>query len=71
MPYAPETSDETLLAKTKKGWAAWFFALDTAGAAKLDHAAIVRLLAERHGVASAWSQMIAVEYERARGLRFP
>ena len=70
-PYVPATSDDTVVAKTKKDWAAWFFALDTAGAARLDHAAIVRLLAEQHGVPSWWSQAISVEYERARGLRVP
>jgi hypothetical protein len=64
-------SDATVEAKTAKSWAAWFFALDTAGAAKLDHGGIVRLLSETHGVPSWWCQTIAVEYERARGLRAP
>jgi hypothetical protein len=71
MAYTPAMSDDTIVEKTKKDWAAWFFALDTAGAAKLDHGGIVRLLVEKHGVASWWSQMISVEYERARGLRVP
>jgi hypothetical protein len=71
MTHVPEISDETVVAQTKKDWAAWFFTLDTSGAARLDHAAIVRLLAERHGVESGWAQTISVEYERARGLRAP
>jgi hypothetical protein len=69
--YVPALSDATVEAKTAKSWAAWFFALDTTGAAKLDHRGIVRLLSETHGVPSWWCQTIAVEYERARGLRAP
>ena len=34
-PYVPDMSDTAVKAKTGKDWAAWFGALDRAGAAKL------------------------------------
>jgi hypothetical protein len=67
--YVPSMSDEAVKAKTGKDWAGWFGVLDSAAAGKLNHKAIVSILAEKHGAASWWRQMIAVEYERARGLR--
>jgi hypothetical protein len=67
--YVPSTSDEAVKAKTGKDWAGWFGVLDSAAAATLNHKAIVNVLSEKHGVASWWRQMIAVEFERARGLR--
>jgi hypothetical protein len=62
-------SDSAVLAKTGKVWSEWFAVLDRADACRLDHKGIVRLLVKSHGVPSWWRQMIAVEYERARGLR--
>jgi hypothetical protein len=65
----PSMSDAAVKAKTGKDWAGWFAVLDHAGAASLDHKAIVALLSNTHGVPAWWRQMVAVEYERARGLR--
>jgi hypothetical protein len=62
-------SDEAVKAKTGKDWAAWFKLLDAAKAQTLEHRAIVTLLSKTHGVPGWWRQMVAVEYERARGLR--
>jgi len=62
-------SDAAIAAKTGKDWPGWFTVLDAAAAAKLEHKAIVRILSDQHGVPAWWRQMIAVEYERARGLR--
>jgi hypothetical protein len=62
-------SDAAVEAKTGKDWPAWFEVLDKAGAAALEHRAIVQLLSGQHNVAPWWRQMITVEYERARGLR--
>ncbi|HEY8537792.1 MAG TPA: hypothetical protein VIL28_02930 [Steroidobacteraceae bacterium] len=62
-------SDSAVKAKTGKVWKSWFAALDRADAQKLAHKEIAKLLATRHGVSGWWSQMITVEYERARGLR--
>jgi hypothetical protein len=67
--YVPGMSDAAVKAKTGKDWAGWFGALDKAGAAKLTHPQIARLVHEKHGVPGWWSQMVTVEYELARGLR--
>ncbi len=64
---APSMSDEAL--KTGKGWSEWFAVLDKAGGKDLAHGALVKILADQHGVGRWWRQMVAVEYERARGLR--
>ncbi|HUJ52998.1 MAG TPA: hypothetical protein VLX08_05555 [Steroidobacteraceae bacterium] len=67
--HVPSMSDAAVKARTGRDWAAWFATLDRAGAQKLAHREIAHLLAARHRVPSWWSQMVAVEYERARGLR--
>ena len=67
--YVSSTSDAVVQSKTGKDWAGWFGVLDKAGAAKLSHGPIVAILSEKHGLSSWWRQMVAVEYERARGLR--
>jgi hypothetical protein len=67
--YVPSMSDAAVKAKTGKDWAGWFAALDAAGAAVFDHKAIVDVLWKKHDAPGWWRQMIAVEYERARGLR--
>jgi hypothetical protein len=65
----PIMSDAGVIAKTGKDWEQWFSALDKAGAAKLDHKAIVSILNRKMRVGPWWGQMIAVSYERARDLR--
>jgi hypothetical protein len=67
--YRPEISDLAVITKTGKSWREWFAALDKARAAKLGHKAITKLLAETRQIGPWWQQMVAVEYERARGLR--
>lgn len=67
--YVPSMADSAVQAKTGKDWAGWFSTLDAAGAAKMDHKSIAALLMKQHAIPGWWSQMIAVEYERARGLR--
>lgn len=62
-------SDAAVKAKTGKTWAEWFAVLDKAGAKAMSHKEIVKLLSDRHKVANWWSQMVAVGYERAKGLR--
>jgi hypothetical protein len=64
-----EISDEAIKAKTGKTREQWFKILDKAGAAKMNHSAIASLLFNEQGCPGWWSQMVAVEYERARGLR--
>lgn len=67
--YRPAMSDLAVIAKTGKSWDQWFRALDKAGASKLGHTEIAKLLAETRQVGPWWRQMVTVEYERARGLR--
>ena len=69
--YVPSMSDAAVKAKTGRNWSEWFKLLDAAGGRGLEHRAIAQLLAREHGVKSWWSQMVTVEYERARGLRAP
>jgi len=64
----PTMTGAAIKAKTGKDWAQWFAALDKAGAAKLDHKAIVAMAREM-GSGRWYGQMVAVSYERARGLR--
>ncbi len=54
---------------TGKAWDQWLAILDKAGAAALPHKAIAALLAGKYRVPPWWSQMVAVGYEQARGLR--
>lgn len=61
-------TDAAIKARTGKDWMTWFAALDKAGAAKLDHKAIVALAREM-GSGRWHGQMVAVSYERAKGLR--
>jgi len=62
-------SDEAVKAKTGKVWREWFSLLDRAGAKKMTHRDIARLLHTKHKVPGWWAQMVTVGYERARGLR--
>jgi hypothetical protein len=65
----PIVSDAGIKAKTGKDWATWYAALDKAGAAGMDHKGIVAVLNGKMKVGPWWGQMIAVSYERARGIR--
>ena len=65
------TSDETIRARTGRGWEEWFEMLDDWGAPHRTHRETARWLAEQQGLHPlAWNvQAIAASYERARGLR--
>jgi hypothetical protein len=65
----PTMSDAAIKAKTGMDWEQWFTALDKVGAAKKNHKAIAALIAEKMGAGDWFGQMIAVSYERARGIR--
>lgn len=69
-PPAAETpvSEAAVRAATGRGWDEWFAWLDEAGAARLPHGDIAKLV-HAAGVPGWWSQSVAVGYERARGLR--
>jgi len=61
--------DETVRARTGKGWRQWFAILDQAGAGAKNHKEIVALLTSRYELGSWWRQTITVTYEQERGLR--
>jgi len=62
-------SDAAVQKATGKNWAQWFSILDKAGAHKLPHPEIARMIGSKYKCPSWWRQMVTVEYERARGLR--
>lgn len=64
----PPVGEEAVRAKTGRGWAEWVALLDEAGAAEMDHKAIVAHLAGL-GVGPWWRQAVTVGYERLRGKR--
>lgn len=63
------SSDEAVKAKTGKTWAEWCEILDKAGAKEWKHKEIARYLSDKQRVPPWWSQMVAVGYERERGMR--
>ena len=67
--YTPAMSDAAVKAKTGRDWYGWFKVLDEERAHKLPHKDLATLLYEQHEVPGWWTQMVTVEYERARGLR--
>ncbi len=67
--FTPRMSDDAVESKTGKNWSRWFKHLDAAGGKKMTHQEIVAHLADKHGVRPWWTQMVAVTYEQARGLR--
>ncbi len=62
------SKDEAVKATTGKAWPEWFKILDKAGAKTMRHQEITTILHEQ-GVGPWWGQMVAVAYERERGLR--
>lgn len=62
-------SDEAVKAATGRTWAEWYARLDEVGAAARSHKEIVAILRENHDLSAWWQQSIAVNYEKARGLR--
>lgn len=65
----PRMSDEAVESKTGKNWSRWFKHLDAAGGKNMTHQEIVAHVHDKHEVRPWWTQMIAVTYELARGLR--
>ncbi|MFN2532097.1 MAG: DUF4287 domain-containing protein [Pyrinomonadaceae bacterium] len=65
----PRMSDDAVKAKTGKTWNNWFSLLDKAGAKKMSHQEIVKLLSDKFDVGPWWQQMITVNYEQWSGKR--
>ncbi|MGA8806244.1 MAG: hypothetical protein WB973_00100 [Thermoanaerobaculia bacterium] len=62
-------SDESVKNATGRTWAMWVALLDKAGAKEMSHPALTKHLREAFDTPSWWTQMVAVGYERIRGLR--
>ena len=62
-------SDSIVETRTGKNWSQWFRILDQAGGKQMAHREMAAFLGEKCRVPPWWRQMVAVEYERARGLR--
>ena len=69
-PVYAGVSDQAVRHATGRTWHAWFRLIDQAGGRTMSHPEIVAVLHKRH-VGPWWQQMVAVGYERARGLRRP
>ncbi len=63
-------SSDAVKKATGMSWEKWIAVLDRAGAARMTHKDIVRLLKEQGMIDSPWwQQMVTVGYELAKGLR--
>lgn len=62
-------TDADAAAATGKAWEDWYRLLDASGGPTPGRRAITDRLMKEHNLAPWWAQTIAVEYERARGLR--
>ena len=62
-------TDDAVRVKTGKTWEEWCKILDRAGARMMDHQEIAHLLKDQLGLTRWWSQMVAVGYEKERGIR--
>lgn len=69
MAEAKKISDEAVLKATGRTWDQWFAVLDADGADQLSHKEIAELINRKYLDSGWWSQMVAMVYERARGLR--
>ena len=68
--HRPSVSDEAVRDATGRTWAEWFAVLDAHEAFTADHKGIVAALRDEADLTSGWwRQSVAVEYEKARGLR--
>jgi len=50
-------------------WTKWVFVLDKAGGKEMSHPELVAHIREKYKTPGWWTQMVAVGYERIRGLR--
>jgi hypothetical protein len=62
-------SDESVKSATGCDWSKWVFVLDKAGGKEMSHPELVAHVREKYKTPSWWTQMVAVGYERIRGLR--
>ena len=61
---AKKISDDAVSKATGRTWKRWFTILNKAGAKKMEHKAIAKLLYTKYGLSGWWSQMVTVQYEQ-------
>jgi hypothetical protein len=62
-------SDESVKKATGCDWSKWVLVLDKAGGKEMSHPDLVAHIREKYKTPGWWTQMVAVGYERIRGLR--
>jgi len=62
-------SDASVKKATGCEWHKWVFVLDKAGGKEISHPELVAYIHEKYKTSGWWTQMVAVGYERIRGLR--
>jgi hypothetical protein len=62
-------SDESVKKATGRTWSMWVALLDNADAKQMSHPALTKHIRDAFDTPSWWTQMVAVGYERIRGLR--
>jgi hypothetical protein len=61
---AKKISDEAVKKSTGRIWKEWFSVLNKAGARKMEHKEVAKLLHTKYGLSEWWSQMVTVQYEQ-------
>jgi len=61
---AKKISNEAVKKSTGKTWKEWISILNKAGAKKMEHKQVAKLLSEKYGLSGWWSQMVTVQYEQ-------
>ena len=62
-------ADEKVKEKTGCDWEKWVYALDRKKAYELSHRELTELIRTKYKVTDWWTQMVAVGYERIKGMR--
>jgi hypothetical protein len=62
-------SDESVKKATGRAWEKWVALLDKADAKEMSHPALTKHIRATYDTPAWWTQMVAVGYERIRGLR--
>ncbi len=62
-------SDEKVEKATGCNWEKWVFVLDRADAKSMSHRELAQYISDKYDTPGWWTQMVAVGYERIRGLR--
>lgn len=62
-------SDESVKKATGCDWTKWVYVLDKADGTEMSHPELVAHIHDKYKTPGWWSQMVAVGYERIRGLR--